>query len=616
VLAEEALRESEEKFRALNEMAPVAICILQDGRFKYVNPAMEAISGYGEEELLRLDFMDMVHPSARPYIEGRYGEWLSGDSGESRSRFMGVRRDGKACWIDLSRKTIDYEGRPALLLAGVDITERVLAEEALRESEEKFRQLAETSPAAIVIYQNDRIVYVNPAAEKSSGYTAAELLSMKPWEIIHPDYRQMYVDRSTALMQGFHPSERNDLKIVTRDGRERWISASAATIMHGNQPAGLVVSFDITERKQAEEALRESEASLARAQTIAHLGSWENDYVNDTSWWSDELYDIAGLDRQRFPPTFAKFMDLVHPEDRARVEGALNATLSDGRPYNIDFRIVRPDGTERTLHSEGEAAYGRDGRPVKIFGISQDITERVRLERELFGAYNSLKEMYERKIDFTNAAAHELRTPLTPIIGYTDILKSEVKDERHRKFLAIIERNALRQKAMVNSLLELASLDAGMMQVRRSEFGVLPLASEVADNYRTINPHIVVDVGAGLAISTDPEILRHVLDNLVSNAVKYSDPAREVVIRARETGDRCEFSVTDHGQGIPREEWGKIFERFYLIGGDRDNRAGGRIGLGLALVKAYVSLLGGEVWLESELGLGSTFYFTVPKIIP
>ena len=224
--------------------------------------------------------------------------------------------------------------------------------------------------------------------------------------------------------------------------------------------------------------------------------------------------------------------------------------------------------------------FGASGRIINYVMIIEDITDRVRLEDDLLKAYSSLKEEYERKTDFTNAAAHELRTPLTPIIGYTDILKSEIKDERHRGYLEIIERNAIRQKNMVNRMLELASLDAGMAHVNSSEFPVLPLVNEVADNYRTVNPDIRVDVPEGLRVTSDADVIRHVLDNLVSNAVKYSTNGGQIEIRAVEDGDHYRFSVKDQGAGIPRDEWDRIFERFYIVGGDKDNRTSGRVRIG------------------------------------
>ncbi|OPY30316.1 MAG: aerobic respiration control sensor protein ArcB [Methanocella sp. PtaU1.Bin125] len=489
VLAEEALRESEEKFRALTDLAPVAICILQDGRFMYANSAMEAISGYSKEDLSSISFLEMVHPDALNYIQGRYDEWLAGDgNGEFRSVLKGIRKDGDVCWIDLSRKNIDYQGRPAILITGIDITDRRYAEEALRESEEKFRSLVENIND--MVWETDadgKCTYASPKTRDIMGYEPGELLGKTPF-------------------------------------------------------------------------------------------------------------------------------DFMIPEDAERISGAFRQFRALQAPFGLlEYTIIRKDGSHATLETNGVPMFHQDGRFKGYRGINRDVTERVRLEKELIDAYHSLKEEYRRKTDFTNAAAHELRTPLTPIIGYTEILKSEIADERHRKYLEIIERNAIRQKNMVNRMLELASLDAGMATVNRTEFPLRPLVNEVADNYRTVNPDIRVDVPEGLRVTTDADAIRHILDNLVSNAVKYSSNGGPVEIRVAEEADRYRFSVKDRGTGIPREEWDRIFERFYLVGGDKDNRTGGRIGLGLALVKAYVNLIGGTVWLESEPGQGSTFYFTVPK---
>jgi PAS domain S-box-containing protein len=334
---------------------------------------------------------------------------------------------------------------------------------------------------------------------------------------------------------------------------------------------------------------------------------------------NDTFLQIFGLKRNDIDRSFnifgqigAKMFPDEGYQELLKVRGRETVIIPKLRLKNI------PGGRQEDfyLYIKMFPTYGSDGRVANYVLIIEDITERVRLEDDLFKAYNSLKEAYERKTDFTNAAAHELRTPLTPIIGYNDILKAEVKDERHRAFLDIIERNALRQKNLVNRMLELASLDAGMAHVNCSELTVQPLAVEIADNYRAVNPHIRVEVPDGLRINTDPDILRHVLDNLVSNAVKYSDRGQEIEIMVTDAGDSYRFSVRDRGAGIPKEEWGKIFERFYIVGGDSDSRTSGRSGLGLALVKAYISLIGGQVWLESEPGRGSTFFFTVPRKLP
>jgi PAS domain S-box-containing protein len=600
--------------------SPDATCIFdRNGQLVLVNDPFLQIFGLKRKDLDR-SFNIFSHIGMRLFNEETYAEIL-----KVRDRDTVIIPKLKLKTIPEGRQERSYlylkmfptcgsDGRVSNYVMIIeDITVRMEMETALRQSEEKFRVLAETSPAAICLFRDTQFIYVNPAVERISGYSREEFAKMELWELLTPEYRLLLQERLAARKIGKPMPSNYELCIVNKSKALKWVSISIGSVSINGEPAFIVSAFDATERKQAEEALRASEASLAKAQIIAHIGSWEWDIGSNNGRWSDELYYIFGLDRGSFVPSFKSFLSRVHPDDRTRVEDEMRAALHECRSYNLDSRILRPDGSERTLHCEGEVAYDNKGKPVRMIGTAQDITERIRLEKELLNTYHSLKEAYERKIDFTNAAAHELRTPLTPIIGYTDILKSEVKDERHLQFLDIIERNALRQKTLVNRMLELASLDAGMAHVSYSEMELRPLAVEIADNYRAINPNIRVEVPEGMFINTDLDIMRHVLDNLVSNAVKFSDNQKEIVIRVAEAGDNYQFSVKDQGAGIPREEWGKIFERFYIVGGESDSRTSGRSGLGLALVKAYIRLIGGNVWLESNPGQGSTFYFTVPR---
>ena len=176
-LAEDSLRESEEKFRVVTETVSAAICILQDGRFQYINPAMEAITGYTTEELMSIDFRKLVHSDSIDYIKERYVSWLAGSSLEARGTFKGIDKNGAVKWADISRKTIEYNGRPAMLLTGIDITERNRVEEALQRSEERYRQLTESSADFIYIIGRDfKVYFVN-----RSGAT---VLRISPEDVI------------------------------------------------------------------------------------------------------------------------------------------------------------------------------------------------------------------------------------------------------------------------------------------------------------------------------------------------------------------------------------------------------------------------------------------------
>lgn len=328
---------------------------------------------------------------------------------------------------------------------------------------------------------------------------------------------------------------------------------------------------------------------------------------------NDAFVDLFRINRNKINSNFDLFTHISTGNDeRQNFLKCLDRINAGEIVITPKMLIPRHNAPAIYVYVKMFPTYASDGKISNNVLIIEDITERVKLEDDLFKAYNSLKEQYERKVDFTNALAHELRTPLTPIIGYTEIIKSETHDERHRKYLEIIERNALKQKEIVNRMLELASMDAGVTKVGKSEFDPAVPIGEIIDNYRVVNANIHAEIPSGLKIFTDPEILRNILDNLISNAVKYSESDSRIEVRIVADGNDLLFSVQDHGIGIKKEDIDRIFERFYLVDGDKDTRLTGRVGLGLPLVKGYVALLDGKVWLESEPGKGSTFYFTIP----
>ncbi|WP_230741298.1 sensor histidine kinase [Methanooceanicella nereidis] len=257
--------------------------------------------------------------------------------------------------------------------------------------------------------------------------------------------------------------------------------------------------------------------------------------------------------------------------------------------------------------------YDSDGRMSGYVGISMDLSNNVGLESDIRCAHDKLRDEYERKLEFTGIAAQELKAPLTPILGCLDRVRSEIKDESQRQYLDIIERNAYRQKNIIDRMVELSRLDNGKISVRYDDVDPCGLANAILGNYSTYKRTTVNEIPSGTIIRTDKEKLHNILDNMISNAMKYSYDGSKVSIGLYEQGPEYIFSVSDTGRGIHPSDLERIFERFYIVDANNDKRECGRIGLGLALVKGYVQLLGGRVWLESTPGEGSTFYFSIPK---
>ncbi len=259
--------ESESKFRTLADTASIAIFIHQGGKFLYANHAAEIIGGYTVEEYLAMDFLSLAHPDYLDTIKTRARERLRGGQPPIQYEFKIVRKDGKERWVLMTAGLTEYEGKSAVIGTLVDITTRKQAEEeterlfkelekatrSLKESEAKFRTLAETTTAGIFIHRGGKFLYANTAGEQVTGYRQDEFLSMDFWNIIHPEYREMVRERGQERLVGVKVAPEYEFKINTKNGEQRWVNMTAGIIEYQGAPAVIATLFDITARKQAEE---------------------------------------------------------------------------------------------------------------------------------------------------------------------------------------------------------------------------------------------------------------------------------------------------------------------------------------------------------------------------
>jgi PAS domain S-box-containing protein len=391
--AEDALRQAEIKYRTLVEQIPNAVTYMDSpdpaiGTF-YVSPQIEAMLGYTVKEWQDnpRSWHERLHPEDRERL-------LASDAYHETSsepfslEYRLIARDRRMVWIhDEAVMIRDATGKP-LFSQGImiDITPRKQAEEALRKSEERFAKAFHASPDAIIISRmsDGLIIDVNEGWQELFGHEQSEVLGQTTFDFgiyVNPD------DHTAILHRLLEMGYLRDLEVDVRhkSGEIRQASFSGERIEIGDMECLLMVIRDVTERKQAEQALRLSEHRLNRAQEIAHLGSWELDLITNQLTWSDEVYRIFGMQPQEFKATYTSFLEAVHPEDRAAVDAAYFESIRAGRDsYEIDHRVVkRSSGEIRIVHEKCEHFRNQDGQIVRSIGMVHDITERKQAEAAL-----------------------------------------------------------------------------------------------------------------------------------------------------------------------------------------------------------------------------------------
>jgi PAS domain S-box-containing protein len=362
----------------------------------------------------------------------------------------------------------------------------------------------------------------------------------------------------------------------------------------------LVVGATLAEREAAAAELRTAAVRLGEAQALAHVGSWEWDIRRDVVSWSDELYRIFGLDPRSGPADYATYLARLHPDDRAFVNEIVERAKSERRPFAFEHRIVRPDGSVRTISGRGRVLVEGD-EPVAMVGTSQDVTDMRQAER--------LRD------DILSAVSHELRTPLTSVLGFALTLeerRDDLSEQEADRIVGELGRAARRLERLLVDLLDVERVRRGALEVTRRQTDMLDLVQRAVaacdlDGRR-------VDVAGGpLVADVDAPKVERIVENLILNAVKHTPPASSIHVLLDAAGDDLFLAVEDEGPGIPDEFKERVFETFDR--GPKMLSSTPGAGIGLALVSRFAEAHGGRSWVEDRPGGGASFRVLLPNCV-
>ncbi|MCU0566374.1 MAG: PAS domain S-box protein [Oculatellaceae cyanobacterium Prado106] len=455
-------------------------------------------------------------------------------------------------------------------------------------------------------------VRINDTELQWLGYTRDEILYHKKFEdLLAPDSKPIFYENFVQFkQQGW--LENLEFQLITKDGEIRWFNLSATAVQDevGNFFMSRSSLFDISDRKhneaqrqQAEVALSQSEDNFRQLAENMQDAFWITDANNQQVLYVNPAYEkLWERGSELLYQDYWEWLTAIHPEDRPRVEQTLQENKAQGY-YDHEYRLICSDGSIRWVRDRAFPIKNAAGEIIHLAGIAEDVTERQRLE--------------EIKDQFISIVSHELRTPLTAIQMSLGLLRTGHYANQPKKSQWMIEIAYLdthRLVNLVNDILDLERLESGRVILEKTRCPAEDLIQQAVDRMQTIAVQqnitlVILPTRATVLASSD--MILQVLTNLLSNAIKFSPANSSVELGAQKEGDRVLFQVCDQGRGIPTAKLELIFGRFQQVDAS-DSRQKGGTGLGLPICRSIIEQHGGKIWVESTLGEGSTFFFTLP----
>ena len=364
--------------------------------------------------------------------------------------------------------------------------------------------------------------------------------------------------------------------------------------------------------------LNDTYSILNQAQHIASIGSWSWDIKNDEIWWSDEIYNMFGIDKSEFEATYDSFMQHVHPDDRDLLNIAIKNSLQNEEvPYLVKHKIVSGDGTVKTVKGQADILRDEGGIPIKMTGVVQDITLDVEQEMKLIELKNQAQQASKSKSEFLANMSHEIRTPLNAILGFVDLLKDESKGRKSLEYVDVIYSSSQSLLQIIGDILDFSKIESSKLDIDKIDFNAKAEFKLIIELFsakcleKGLKLSLLFDENIPNVINTDPLRIKQIITNLLSNAIKFTSSGKKIEVKISYKEPLLNISVVDEGKGIAKDKLLHIFDAFSQEDSSTTREFGGT-GLGLSISSELVKLLGGELHVKSELGSGSEFYFSIP----
>jgi PAS domain S-box-containing protein len=611
-----ALEESKNEYMLLFQHAPVGYVILNDELTLIdCNQTFRTMVQRHAECKKKMDFRKFIDPASQDEFHLFCKGLLNGSHPDQIEVKLNVSADTNI-YVNIVGRFSSHNSSRRYFLSINDITQRRMAEEQLKLSEERFRSLFNNNHAVMLLIdpETGRIEAVNSAAEKYYGWPKDKMTTMKISQINTLAPEQVFIE-----MQAAKAARKNhfDFKHRIADGNIRDVEVYSGVVNIKSRHLLYSIVHDVTDRRIIQEKLLKTKELLLQTSRMARVGGWEIDLTTDKAKWSDVTREIAEAAPDYEPDLAGSIALYVEGCSRETFQGVVAEAIAKGTPFDEELQIITAKENLKWVRTQGKAEF-KDGKCIRIYGTFQDIDEKKKQQEILQKSEMELKELNATKDKLFSIIAHDLKSPFNSILGLSELLKedaSECEPQNILEYSKMINASATQAYNLLENLLDWARMQQGKVSILKES---VDLKREVNSVFYLMNSQMeaknitgINEVKEGFTLYADLNIAKTVLRNLISNAVKFTNPGGFVKVSASDNNGTTTVSVTDNGVGMEAEVIKKLFSpgEYYSTNGTRNEKG---TGLGFTLCKEFIEKLGGAIQVESEKGKGSTFSFMIP----
>jgi hypothetical protein len=622
---ESELERSHKEYQSYFDNASVGLTVaIPDKSWIAVNEKACQMFGYSREELLKLSWDKLVHPDdIQEHLE-RYNLAIEGKIDKDAFETRLIRKDGRVINVYLSAECYRNEDGSAhhFLASHIDITEQKKYEETLRNERKILRTLVDNLPFTVyVIDKEGRKVISNKADLETIGSrTEAEVVGKTDIELFPGEIGQRCHADNLKVINTGSPILYREEDFFDSNGNQKWLQTTKVPLYNAyNKISGLIgIGIDITEQKKLQQKIIDSEAYYRALINTSPDGIIVSDLEGNITFHSKKMYQIFGAP-ENLDSTGDSVFNWVAPESFDNAVSNFKAVITGERvPQTLAYKCLKYDKTEFWGELSSSPLYDSSGKPKGLMVICRDITNWKDAEKELILALKKAEESDHLKTALLRNISHEIRTPMNAILGFSSFLgEPGISEETMMSYIETIQGSSLQLLSIIDDLLDISRIEAKIVKQNISELNLNEILSGIHNQFKIRATHKKIDLNITMGlprekanIMTDRTKLIQIISNLLNNAIKFTDQG-QINFGFTLENQFISFYVSDTGIGIPSQHLSKIFNPFFQVEHRLDRKVEGT-GLGLSICKAYAELLGGTIWVSSEMGKGSSFYFTIP----